>query len=123
MCGKRTKRKKRKGKETKKGEELEGVGGVKGRKITRNRTVCTYRSPRPIDNNPEACVFALFALFASCSTNTVLRFDPKAHLLVVRAAFLSMLADGDGDGVAMAIRFACCCCLLLLLLLLCFFYR
>ena len=30
--------------------------------------------------------------------NTVLRFDPKAHLLVVRAAFLSMLADGDGDG-------------------------
>ena len=63
-------------------------------------------------------MFALFALFASCSTNTVLRFDPKAHLLVVRAAFLSMLADGDGDGVAMAIRFACCCCLLLLLLLL-----
>ena len=36
-------------------------------------------------------MFALFALFASCSTNTVLRFDPKAHLLVVRAAFLSML--------------------------------
>ena len=87
MCVKRTKRKKRKGKETKKGEELEGVGGVKGRKITRNRTVCTYRSPRPIDNNPEACVFALFALFASCRTNTVLRcaagkitIDPKAHL-------------------------------------------
>ena len=62
---------------------------------------CTYRSLRPIDIDPEACcacVFALFALFASCSTNTVLRFDPKAHLLVVRAAFLSMLADGDGDG-------------------------
>ena len=109
------------------------MGGVISRNITGAGTVCTYgvwlyvpvalsyQYRSIINNNPEACVFALFALFASCSTNTVLRFDPKAHLLVVRAAFLSMLADGDGDGVAMAIRFACCCCLLLLLLLLCFF--
>ena len=61
----------------------------------------------------------MFALFASCSTqySAALRcaagkitIDPKAHLLVVRAAFLSMLADGDGDGVAR-------CSLLLLLCL------
>ena len=48
----------------------------------------------------------MFALFASCSTqySAALRcaagkitIDPKAHLLVVRAAVLSMHADCNGD--------------------------
>ena len=57
----------------------------------------------------------MFALFASCSTqySAALRcaagkitIDPKAHLLVVRAAFLSMLADCF-VAVAVAVVLSC----------------
>ena len=95
------------------------MGGVISRNITGAGTVCTYGVWLyvPVASSYRyrsiiiiaCCVFALFA-----SQNTVLRcaagkitIDPKAHLLVVRAAFLSMLADGDGDGDGVA---RCCCC-------------
>ena len=75
------------------------MGGVKGREITRNGTVCMYVRGVAVVASVDIprgllCLLCLLRVVH----NTVLRFDPKAHLLVVRAAFLSMLADGDGDG-------------------------
>ena len=68
------------------------VGRVKGRKITRNwsvRTGCgfvSYGIDIVINNDPEACVFALFASFALFSTqysSTALqancRFESTSH--------------------------------------------
>ena len=40
------------------------------------------------------CMYCPHGVALLCCRQTI---DPKAHLLVVRAAFLSMHADGDGD--------------------------
>ena len=101
----------------KKREELECVGRVKGRKITRNwsvRTGCgfvSYGIDIVINNDPEACVFALFASFALFSTqysSTALqancRFESTSHSTryVWCAAFCRSMPIAE--------TVACCCC-------------
>ena len=84
------------------------MGGVKGREITRNQigmyvwgvAVRTGRFVRFVLSIyiDRYCVFALFALFVCLVLPTrCCAADLKAHH-TVRATFLSMHADGDGDG-------------------------
>ena len=101
------------GKEKGKREELECVGRVISRKITRKLS-STYRCGFCVDRYGyrsiiiiiiviAGCVFALFAL-----QNTALRCAARFKRtppLLVRAAFLSVLADCFVDDCC-----CCCCC-------------